>query len=272
MSVKLKGENRIEKFRRVAERLVSEITRYREVCGIVFTGGLVRGFTDKFSDLDMDVFLRGKNKRLRMKIYDLGLKEGERFGIEVDLEVYFLREFKKQEWDEVDKWEYSKAEIVYDPEGEIRKIFEEKLRVSKNFWIKRIAICSKYLKWYCCPLKKDACTIAEAWVERGDPMIAHYCINYAIELLIEVIFALNKEFLPPPKWRIFYSYKLKWLPKDYKKLLKEAIKIPNFSSKELNRRLKAVRRLWDGIIPRIEKQTGFTTEQLIRYYIENVPQ
>ena len=86
-----------------------------------------------------------------MKIYDLGLKEGERFGIEVDLEVYFLREFKKQEWDEIDKWEYSKAEIVYDPEGEIRKIFEEKLKVPKDFWIKRIAVCSEYLKWYCCP-------------------------------------------------------------------------------------------------------------------------
>jgi len=122
------------------------------------------------------------------------------------------------------------------------------------------------------PLKKDVGTIAEAWVKRGDPMIAHYCINYAIELLIEVIFALNKEFLPPPKWRIFYSYKLKWLPKDYKKLLKEAIKISNFSSKELNRRLKALRKLWNSIIPRIEKQTGFTTEQLTRYYIENVLQ
>ena len=122
------------------------------------------------------------------------------------------------------------------------------------------------------PLKKDVGTIAEAWVKRGDPMIAHYCINYAIELLIEVIFALNKEFLPPPKWRIFYSYKLKWLPKDYKKLLKEAIKISNFSSKEFDRRLKAVRKLWDSIIPKIEKQTGFTTEQLTRYYIENVLQ
>jgi len=38
-----------------------------------------------------------------MKIYDLGSKERERSGIEVDFEVYFLNKLKKQEWDEVDK-------------------------------------------------------------------------------------------------------------------------------------------------------------------------
>jgi hypothetical protein len=49
---------------------------------------------------------------------------------------------------------------------------------------------------------------------------AYYCLNYGVDLLVRVIFALNKEFLPAPKWRMFYSYRLEWLPEDHVKLLK----------------------------------------------------
>jgi hypothetical protein len=43
---------------------------------------------------------------------------------------------------------------------------------------------------------ENAGTIAEAWVDRGDMLSAHYCLNYSIELLVKTVFALNKEFLP----------------------------------------------------------------------------
>jgi len=56
MPVKLKGENQIRKFRRVAEELVSIIAPYEGVAGIVLLGALVRGFADKTSDLDITVF------------------------------------------------------------------------------------------------------------------------------------------------------------------------------------------------------------------------
>ena len=131
--VKLKGENRIRKFRRVAEGLVSKIVSFEGVTGIVFIGGLVRGFVDKFSDLDIIVFLSRRDDQVRRKIRDLGVDEQRRLGIDVDLEVHFLEDFERWKWDEVDKWEFSRAEIVFDPKGEIRKVFGEKLRVSKDF-------------------------------------------------------------------------------------------------------------------------------------------
>jgi len=62
MVVQLKGENRIKKFRRVAEGLASKISACEGVTGIVFIGGLVRGFADKFSDLDITVFLNKEMK------------------------------------------------------------------------------------------------------------------------------------------------------------------------------------------------------------------
>jgi len=270
MVIKLKGKNQIKKFRRVAEGLASKIASLEGVAGIIFIGGLVRGFVDKFSDLDITVFLNRKDEQLRRKVYGLGLDEERRFGVDIDLEVHFLEDFKRWKWHEADKWDFSKAKIVFDPEGEIKKIFRQKLKVPKDFWIKRIVVCGEYLKWYCCPPRKEVGTVAESWIERGDLVAAHYCLNYGVDLLVRIIFALNREFLPVPKWRIFYSYGLKWLPENYGRLFGEAMLVKSFSVKDFSRRLGAVRELWCGILPKIREETGLTTELISKYYVEKV--
>jgi len=268
--VKLKGENQIEKFRLVAERLASKISSYDGVMGIVFIGGLVRGFTDKFSDLDITVFLDRKEERLRRRIYDIGLYEKKRLGIDIDLEVHFLEDFKRWKWDEAERWEFSRAKIVFDPKEEIKKMFSQKLRLPKDFWIKRVVVWGEYVKWYCCPPRENVGTVAEAWIERGNLAAAHYCINYAADLLLKMLFALNKEFLPAPKWRIFYSSSLKWRPAGYKELIEEAMIVKSFSLKDVRRRLRALRKLWCDIVPKIEDETGLTTDQLSRYFVEQI--
>ena len=268
--VKLKGKNQIRKFRQVAEGLVSKISSFKGVTGIVFIGGLVRGFADKFSDVDIIVFLSRRDERLRRRIRGLGVDGQKRLGIDVDLEVHFLKDFKRWKWDEVDKWEFSRAEIVFDPKGEIKKVFGEKLRIPKSFWVKRIVVCGEYLKWYCCPPKKDVGTVAECWIERGDLVSAHYCLNYGVDLLVKIVFALNREFLPAPKWRIFYSYGLEWLPENYKRLLGEAMLVKSFSVEDSSRRLKAIRELWCGVLPKIREETGLTAELISKYYVEKV--
>jgi predicted nucleotidyltransferase len=269
MSV-LKGENQIERFRHVADELTSKIVTYEDVAGVVFIGGLVRGFVDRFSDVDIIVLLGRRDERLRRRIRYVGLEGQKRYGVDVDLEVHFLEDFKRQKWDEVHRWEFSRAEIVFDPKGEVKKLFSEKLEVSKSFWVKRIVVCGEYLRWYCCPLKKDVGSVAECWVERCDLVSAHYCLNYAVELLIRVLYALNREFLPAPKWRIFYSYGLKWLPKNYKRLSGEATLVKSFSTEDFDRRLKAIRKLWCGILPKVREQTGLTSELISKCYVEKV--
>jgi len=270
MVIKLKGKNQIKKFRRVAGGLASKISSLEGVAGIIFIGGLVRGFVDKFSDLDITVFLKRRDERLRRKVYGLGLDEERRFGVDIDLEIHFLRDFKRRKWDEADRREFSRAKIVFDPKGEVRKVFREKLRVPKGFWIKRIVVCGEYLKWYCCPPKSDVGSVAECWIERGDLVSAHYCLDYAVELLVRIVFALNREFLPAPKWRIFYSYGLKWLPEGYRRLLGEAMLVKSFSVRDFSRRLGVVRELWCGLLPKIREETGLTAELITKYYVEKV--
>jgi predicted nucleotidyltransferase len=270
MTVKLKGVNRIAYFRKVAADFASKIATHEGVAGILFLGGFVRGFVDEFSDLDVVVLLKNKDESLKRKLVRLWRGAERRYHIEIDFEVHFIEDFKAHGWNDSDRWDFSKAEIVFDPDGEARKVLKEKLRVSESFWKKRVVVCAEYLKWYCCPVKKDAGTVAEVWIRRGDLTSAHYCLNYGVELLFKLIFALNKEFLPSPKWRLFYSYSLKWLPKNYRKLIREALKAGGLSRADFERRLRALQTLGREVFQKIEEDMGLNAEAISKYYVEKI--
>jgi hypothetical protein len=82
------------------------------------------------------------------------------------------------------------------------------------------------------------------------------------------VFAVNKEFLPSPKWRIFHSYSLKWLPKNYKRLIKEALKTDDLSLENFKKRLDALQKLGREVYKKIEKDMGFDAELISKYYVE----
>lgn len=267
---KLSGKNEIAKFRNVAERVALQVSPLKGVAGIIFIGGLVRGFADRSSDVDVTVFLSKPDENLKRHIRKIDQDESRNSGLDLDLEIHVLSDFFKRKWDEISMCEFSRAEIVFDPEGAVSRLLGKKLQVSEAFWIRRIAVFAEYLKWYCCPMREEVGTVAETWVGRGDLVSAHYCLNYSVDLIIRLLFALNREFLPAPKWSVFYSYDLKRLPRNYKALLQEAIIVKSVSTGDLKRRIKAIRLLWREIAYDIEKGTGLTLEQLTKFYVKNV--
>lgn len=268
--MELKGKNKIIKFQKVAERLLSKIVIQKNVAGVVFLGGLARGFVDDSSDLDVMVFLSETDEDQRKRLRKIGLAEQKDSKVDIDLEVHQINVFRKWHWDEIDRWDFSTAKIVYDPEGQIEQLFKKKLRVPKDFWINRIVVNAEYMKWYCCPPRDNVGTIAEAWIDRGDLVAAHDCLNYSVELLIKLIFALNKSFLPPPKWRMFYSYNQNWLPNNYRRLIAQALCTRSLTESELRRRLKALREIFRSVLEEIEKETGFTQAEISRRYVAAV--
>ena len=267
---RLYGENRIGQFKEIAEQLKRKISRFEGVSGIVFMGGLTRGFADKYSDVDITVLLAEKDESLRERIKNIGLDTRKNSGVDLDLEVYFLEEFKARKWSEIAEWDFSHSNVAFDRNGDVKKLLNEKLTVPNSFWVKRIIVYGEYLEWYCCPPRESDETLADIWVERGDLTSAHYCVNYAMTLLIRMVYALNKEFLPPPKWEIFQSYGLKWLPPDYKRLIDRVLTVKSLSKPELKRRLKAIRTLWREISSKIKKETGLTPESIQKQYVKHV--
>ena len=270
MAMELKGENRIKAFKRIAKGLASKISNCEGVTGIAFIGGLVRGFADKYSDLDIVVLLAGKDEKLRKRFYELASNEAKRNNVDIDLEVHFFEDFRKRQWDEIDRWAFAKAKIVFDPKGALKEALGEKLRRSESFWINRVIVYAEYLKWYCCPPHENVGTIAESWVERCDLQSAHYCLNYSVDLMLKILFALNREYLPAAKWRLFYSRNLKWLPKDYKSLVEDAMRVRSYSLGDFKRRLQALREMWRSILPKIQAETGLTMDQVSKYYVKRI--
>ncbi len=267
---RLRGNNQIKKFKQVAQKLVSEISQLDGVCSIVFLGGLTRGFADKFSDVDLIVFLNKNDNQLKRQIRTIGSREEQSSGLDIDLGIRFFDNFKKLKWHEVDMWDFSHAEVAFDPQGKLADLLGKKLTVPQRFWLERIAEYAEYLKWYCCPPEENVGTVAEAWIHRGDLASAHFCLNYAVDLIVRMMFALNREFLPAPKWMLFYSHGLKWLPTGYKKLLEEALTIKSLSETDFKRRTIAVRKLWAHMIPKIEHETGHSLHALSKYYLKTV--
>jgi predicted nucleotidyltransferase len=268
--VYLKGRNRILEFQEAADKISSRVSALDGVVGIVLLGGLSRGFADESSDVDIIVFLNKTDDDLRRLVGQIGQDEQRRTGIEVDLEVHRLEDFERRRWTEVDRWDFSIAKVVLDSSGDVNKMISSKLKVPEHFWVRRVVICAEYMKWYCCPPNDDASSIAETSVERGDPVTAHYCINYGLDLLVRTLFALSKTFLPPPKWRILYSRDLPWLPTKYEDALGKLLTIKNLSRKEIDRRLGLIRELWSEVSARIMKDMALSPETVSRYYIEKV--
>ena len=268
----LKGDNLIDVFRKTAEDLSKDLMRVESVVGIIFHGGLTRGYVDRFSDIDIDVIIEKEDNDVRESIYGIASQHSRRTGLDIDLSVLSLRHFLEKEFDDSAKWDYSRAIVRYDPKGIIQKILTEKIAIRREELVKRIVENSLYLQWYCCPVNEEELSISEAWISRGDPVSAHYALNHSIELMLNLLYALNRRHTPPAKWRVFYSYKLPWKPKMYEKLLKDALRIEDFSYEDLKRRLSALRKLANDLMHKAEAETGIRVEDFLKYYVTNILQ
>ena len=127
----------------VAEEFASKFRR-KGVVGIVFLGGIARGYFDKFSDIDLIVFKR-RGIRLRIKHED----EIEYKVFKIDYEIVNYDDSAKSEWEMEKRWAFSNAKIFYDPEGKIRALLSKKvhLKNKERKWIIMEGITQS--EWYC---------------------------------------------------------------------------------------------------------------------------
>ncbi len=255
-------------FRRVAEELASSFKSIEGVIGIVFLGGIARGYADEDSDVDVSVFINVDDQQVRERLRAIAQGAQHSTGLDVDIEIHRAEDFFKRQWSEVDRWELGRAEIFYDPTGEIRRMFDAGGDVPDDFWTTKIVTCSTYLAWYSCPQEGQGC-VAETWIRRGDLLSANYCIHYSLDLILELVFALNREFLPPPKWRVHYARNLEWIPEGFVDWI--SMSVPEAKSEDdLRRRLGAMRKMWPEILEKVKGETGLDSEAISLYYVREI--
>jgi len=242
------GSGRLADALAVAEEFASRFIR-DGVVGIVFLGGVARGYFDKFSDIDIIVFKR--------RGVDLGVRaeyEFEYKGFVIDYEVMDYEDFVGSEWDMERRWAFSDVKIFYDPEGRIKSLIDEKtcLGDEEKRWLIIEGVTQS--EWYCN-------VVSESWVYRNDMVSAHYCINIALDELIKALFMLNDKLLPAYKWRIYLVQHLGWLPEKFNEKLREVLSIKDFSIEELERRRDALNYVWRQVLPRAEKEVGMKFDE-----------
>lgn len=258
--------NRYRELRPRAEDLSRRIASLKGVEGVAFMGGLARGYLDESSDVDIVVLLGRRDSRLKAKIQGMGSVESPHLGGDVDLEVHTLRGFERLERDDNRRWECSHAEVVHDVGGRTARLFLQVSSVPESFWVDRVVGDWMYFQW--CVANPDAPkSIAEICMDRGDPLGAHYTVNYAMDLLLELVYALNREFLPPPKWRFACLQELRWRPRGSERALQEAMLVHDLGRKDLSRRLSALSSLHAPLKARVKKSTGLSEEEFWARFI-----
>ncbi len=165
--IEMKGENLIGVFKDAGAEIVKRLSKYKSVVGALFTGGIVRGFADKYSDLDVLLFLEHDDATVRSSVRALAKEIEHRFSVETDIEVHVLDAYMQGDWDEYLKWDLSNSMVVLDRHGRLPELLKKKLAVAEEEWQLRIAKSMIYISWYCFPEREHVPSMIDLWSDRG---------------------------------------------------------------------------------------------------------
>jgi predicted nucleotidyltransferase len=266
----LKGTNRIDTFRMVANELVQRVSHFSSVEGILFIGGLARGFADKYSDVDIIVLLNNEDPYTRDFLPSVSANLEDKSNLEIDVEVYLFDRYSEREWNEYLKWDLSHSEVAFDRHGRVTTMLKDKLAMSDQEWQVRISKAIVYFTWYCRAADEYTPTMIDLWKARGDVLSAEYSVNYGIELILDLAYALNKSFLPAPKWRFGYTRTLDWIPNEFEEHMTEAMVCKELSDEDAHRRASSLKKIWPEFLEKAESDFGLTRDEVRRIYIKAV--
>ncbi len=251
-----RGKNIIELHERIAREFTEKLKKKKGVLGIVCLGSLGRGYADKFSDIDMTVFV-SKGARIGLARegelwVPLSESDARKYGIRevnIDWNMVEYEKALKAHWDPEAKWAYSQHKIFYDPQKKIRQLIRKKTVLSEKErkWLLMEGLEQSH--YFCV-------RVPEKWVYRGDILAAHQSFCYGTDMLLQTLFALNKTPTPSEPWRLWCVKRLKQKPKGLERNLKEMLIVRDLSEQELERRKKAFLRVWEKLKPAVEKEVG----------------
>ncbi|MCU0861356.1 MAG: nucleotidyltransferase domain-containing protein [Methanomassiliicoccales archaeon] len=262
--------NRHAEFMANAKLVTDFASDLAAVEAVILLGGLARGYCDDSSDLDISVIVSDADLvRWRRDFAKLAMEIESGSGIETDIEVHSFDGFYSQKWGEVERFTFHGCRLALDRNGRVGRAIQEKLEVPRELWTRRTVECCIYLSWYACPEPPHP-SIAEIWVDREDLAQAHWCLNYACELFVQLAFSLNQEFLPPAKWRLSYLRRLKWLPDGMMELLQTMMTMSSIDEENLHSRLRAAGELWPRMMERVRSVESMDLAAMQRYYVDKI--
>jgi len=249
-------ENLAREHKMVAEAYTKTVlSELKEVVGVVLLGGAARGYADKLSEIDIAIFLtRGIEK----------LPKGEHRwrGYLLDNGLCIYGREAAADWSQEMRQAFSEGKMLLDRKGLVRSLLRRKLKFGTS---ERRRIILENLLFF-----EDRIEDAESiWPKRGHIQSAHYAVNMGVENLLKILFAYNRRFLPSEKWRLYYSYYLPWLPREYHELVTQTMKAQAITYADLKRRVANLKRLSVAVRRKLEKE-NMLPKNIYRYCVESI--
>lgn len=219
------------------------------IAGIVFVGAIARGYFDASADIDIALF--------RRRGADLTLPD--KFTTVDGLEVHCWNSDYEDEldsrWDMARRWTFSQSETCYDPRGYIARLLEDKvpLKPEERRWMLMSGLVLS--EWYSARLPRT-------WVERGSITSAHQALGQALDHFATMLFALNNELVPDPKWRHYCLERLPLLPQGILDSVRQTMILRSFSPEELGRRQRSFAAVWQAMRPVVERELQMTYDEM----------
>lgn len=241
------GPNLAADYRERARQLARSFGVLEGVVGVALIGGIPLGQADRYSDIDLAVYLRHHT----LQAWLLGgapLPEGEsRYrGMRLDLSYRDYAEEQEREWDSSERWQATAAEILYDPEGLVAALFREKAGFGEAEHQRVLAsefTATQYL----------LDTVVPAWLYRGDPIAAHHALNLALSRTIRLVYLVNGRPAPAQKWLTHLADDLPWRPERWRERLSAALTVTEPTNADAGRRRHLltglVRDCWARVAP-----------------------
>jgi hypothetical protein len=211
------------------------------VIGIVFLGGIARGYFDQHADIDIAIFKRSNAEIPPTPMYQHveGI-EIQCFVEDYDAEINAL-------WSMVKRWAYTSRKIFYDPDGLITQLIEEKVPLKpeerKELLIRGITLAEWYIN-----------RLSQLWIERGNLISAYDMFAEGLSQFFDALFALNNELVPAVKWRYYCVEQLALLPLNFHEQIQKVLLVNAISAEEIDRRKQAFMEMWQYILPRVERE------------------
>lgn len=245
----------------IRKRIMPYIQRLKGqdyVEGVVLLGGLSntpnRNFMDKFSDVDMAIFIKGSRSQFngidKLPDFEFHIPLDHEL-LEVNVHQQFMEDEKEAFWDEGKKEAYTyTSEIIYDESGRVKELIDHKVAFDEKYRSLRLSIILSQYYWLVNinPLRQ---------VERGYILNGMDLLNTGLDLLIEGIYLYNRRYRPHPKWRIEIAKDLAWTPTDFVENLKDAFTVSAINQKEILRRREVLTSMFSKLEAKVKEDKLF---------------
>ncbi|MFH1607642.1 MAG: hypothetical protein ABIA78_00760 [archaeon] len=225
----MKAKNLGKKYMEIIKIFTESFKKDPNIIGITLNGSIPRGTGDKYSEIDIDFYVKSKKAQNLPPKNDINVN-----GVWFDFAIKELKEEGRENWSMQKRWDCKHSKILFEKNKAITNLFRKKVKFYDGEK-EKIGYELKIKTYWCISL-------AEMFVERGDIVNAHLLINESLNSFVDYYFLKNNEFIPHYKWRYYYFQKLGKPSKQFKRKILDCYLIKNYSKKELYRRIKLLER------------------------------